>query len=605
MDRFRFPVGGPRGAMRMAALLAGVCGAQLPTGSEVAGQASAASEQRTVARAERLRASGRPAEAASALREHLERAPASPGALALLGELALESGESAALVPYAEAAVAAAPDEEVARLWWVRGLTGAGMLDSALAVSHRWLQEAPQLSAARLARADVQLAAGDSTGAIRTLDDAADPGRELLVRFADLLLAVGDGDRLAAAWVGLLALTPPATDEVETGLRAVEAEGSGALTASFERLHARLDDRRDGAPRAGAILALRLGRASAARALAEAAPTPDDSEAATFLREYVREAEAAELPGEVAWSARRLVDLSPRPVDRLRWLALSGDQALAAGDTASARRVLEELMRESTPGDGPHQLASRRLFGLLAANPASLEDAASVLDRYVRQYPDSTAVEAGMRGDLALGYARAGDLDAAEALVTDARERIRVASSGRLDAAAARLALYAGRADSARARASRSVREAEIGAAERTRRLRLLTLVQAADTAEVRIAGVAALGLLASPEAFDPGPALRDLAGRPASSGRSVVLSFLADAAAAAGHARIAGALRRQIVLQHPGSPEAPAALLDLARASAPADAASWLEQLIVGYPRSALAPVARRMLAELDGEGQ
>ena len=603
--RLRFPARGICGATRTFALLAGVCGAQLPTVSAVAGQASAASEQRTVARAERLRAGGRAAEAASALREHLARAPASPGALALLGELALESGEAAALVPYAEAAVAAAPEEEVARLWWVRGLTGAGMLDSALAVSDRWLKEAPQLSAARLARADVQLAAGDSAGAIRTLGDAATPGRELLTRFADLLLAAGDGDRLAAAWVELLALAPPATDEVETGLRAAEAQGSAADAASFERLRGRLADRRDGASRAGAIVALRLGRAEAARALVEAAPMPDDPEAAAFLREYVREAEAAELPGEVAWSARRLVGLSARPVDRLRWLALSGEQALAAGDTASARRALEELTGESTPGDGPHQLASRRLFGLLAANPASLDEAAFVLDRYVRQYPDSTAAEAGMRGDLALGHARAGDLATAEALVADARKRIRVASSGRLDAAAARLALYAGQRDSARERASRSAREAEIGAAERTRRLRLLTLVQAADTAEVRIAGAAALGLLAAPEAFDPGPALRDLAGRPASSGRSVVLGFIAEAAEAAGQTRIAGALRRQIVRQHPGSPEAPAALLDLARASAPADAGSWLEQLIVGYPRSALAPVARRMLAELDGGGR
>ncbi len=589
--------------MRVAALLAGACGAQLPIGSALAGQASVASEQRTVARAERLRASGRSAEASAALREHLERAPASSAALALLGELALESGEAAVLVPYAEAAVAAAPEEEVARLWWVRGLSGAGMLDSALAVSDRWLKEAPQLSAARLARADVQLAVGDSAGAVRTFGDAATPDRELLTRFADLLLASGGGDRLAAAWVGLLALTPPAVDEVEADLRAAEAEafdGSRASPDSFDQLRASLADRRDGASRAGAIVALRLGRAEAARTLAEAAP--DDPESAAFLRDYVREAEAAELPGEVAWSARRLVGLSARPVDRLRWLALAGEQAMAAGDTASAQRALEELMRESAPGDGPHQSASRRLFGLLALNPASLDEAASVLDRYVSQYPDSMGAEAGMRGDLALGHARVGDLGAAEALVAEARERVRVASSGPLDAAAARLALYAGQQDSARERASRSVREVEIGAAERTRRLRLLTLVQAVDTAEMRIAGAAALGLLASPGTFDPGPALRDLAGRPASSGRSVVLAFLADAAAAAGRARIAGALRRQVVAQHPESPEAPAALLALARASAPEEAASWLEQLIVGFPRSALAPVARRMLAELDG---
>ncbi|MYG50732.1 MAG: hypothetical protein F4164_15460 [Gemmatimonadales bacterium] len=603
--RYRFPAGAIRGATRTVALLAAVGGAQWPLGAEVVGQASAASEQRTVARAERLRASGRAAEAASALREHLARAPASSGALALLGELALESGEAAAFVPYAEAAVVAAPDEEVSRLWWVRGLTGAGRVDSALAVSDRWLKEASGLSVARLARADAQLAAGDSAGAVRTLGDAADPDRELLARFAGLLRAAGDGDRLAAVWVRLLALTPPATDEVETGLRTAAADGAGVRAASFERLRARLAGRSDRSSRAGAIVALRLGRAEAARALAETAPAPDESAAAAFLREYVREAEAAALPGEIAWSARRLAELSARPADRLRWLALAGDQALAAGDTASARRVLEELMRESTPGDGPHQLASRRLFALLAAKPASLAEAAAALDRYVRQYPDSAAVEAGLRGDLALGHARAGDLDAAEALVADARNRIRIAAAGRLDAAAARLALYAGRPDSARERASRSVREAEIGAAERTRRLRLLTLVQAADTAEVRIAGAAALELFAAPDAFDPGPALRDLAGRPASSGRSVVLGFLADAAAGAGRARIAAALRRRIVLEHPGSPEAPAALLDLARASAPADAASWLEQLIVGYPRSALAPVARRMLAELDGGGR
>lgn len=594
-----------RNAVRTAALVAGVALAQLSTATGLAAQA-AASEQRTVARAERLRANGRGPEAAAALREHLARAPASPDALALLGELALESGQAPAFVPFAEAAVAAAAkDDEVARLWWVRALTGAEMLDSALAVSGRWLEDAPRLSAARLARADVQLAVGDSAGAIRTLDEAETPNRELLTRFAELLLEMGDGARLVEVWAGMLALAPPATEEVVAGLRAAEAGGSDerdALAGSFERLRSRLAERRDGASRAGALVALRLGRAEAGRTLAQAAPAPEGPEAAAFLRDYVREAEEAQLPGEIAWSARKLVDLSARPTDRLRWLVLSGEQALAAGDTLSARRVLEEVMRESDPGDGPHQLASRRLFGLLAANPGSLDEAATELDRFVARYPDSMTVEAAMRGDLAIGYARTGDLPGAEALVAEARARIRVASSGPLDAAAARLALYAGQQDSARGRASRSVREPDIEAAERTRRLRLLTLVQAADTAEVRIAGAAALGLLASPEAFDPGPTLRDLAGRPASRGRSVVLAYLADAAASAGRDRIAGSLRRQVVMQHPASPEAPAALLDLARASAPAEAASWLEQLIVGYPRSALAPVARRLLAELDG---
>ncbi|WP_420634602.1 hypothetical protein [Candidatus Palauibacter sp.] len=592
--RSRFRVRG----FRTAAALASACAMQVVNAPVLEGQASAASEQRTVARAERLRAAGRPAEASAALREHLDRAPASPAALALFGELALETGEARTLVHYAEAALAAAPEDQVARLWWTRALTGADMPDSALAVTERWLADGSGRGEARLARADVQLAVGDSAGAARTLGGALVPSRELLTRLADILLASSDGDRVAAAWAELLALSPPETDEVEQDLRRVGEAGEAHLDRLWERLRGRTDD----AARAGAIIALRLGDPAQARELADGVRGAGDIEDAAFLREYVREADAVALSAEIAWAAQLLAELSPRPVDRLRWQALAAEQSLVAGDTGAARRALEDLTRESDPGDGPHQLASRRLFGLLAAESASLDAAAAALDRYVRQYPDSTLAEASMRGQLALGHARAGELVKAEAVLSEARTRLRVASTGPLDAAAARLSLYAGRRDSAHERARRSVREVKIEAAERTRRLELLTLVQTADTAEVRIVGAAALGLLADPEAFDPGPALRDLAGAPASSGRPVVLAFLADEAAATGRHRIAEALRRQVVERHPASPQAPAALLDLARAAPPPEAALWLERLIVGYPRSALAPVARRLLTELDG---
>ncbi len=585
---------GVRAAVAFLAFSAGPAA----SGTALAAQAAAASEQRTVARAERLRDAGRPAEAAAALREHLDRVPASPAALALLGELALEAGEARDLVTYAEAAVTAAPDDDVARFWWARALTGAGLLDSALAVTGRWLERAPRAAGARLARADVQLTAGDSAAAVRTLGDAAAPPGEVLGRLADLLLVMGDAERLAAAWAGLLALDPPATDDVERGLRAAGEAG----VAYFDRLRGELGGRPDAPARAGAIVALRVGRAAAARELAEGGRGVGEAEDAAFLREYAREAEAAGLSSEVAWAAGLLAGLSPRPVDQFRWRALAAEQALAAGDSGSARRALETLTRESAPGDAPHQAASRRLFGLLSVDPASLGEATDVLARYLREYPDSAAAEAAMRDELAIGHARAGDLAAGEAVLAEARERLRVAWTGPLDAAAARLSLYAGRRDSARERARRSVRDPGIDAAERTRRLALLTLVQTADSAETRIVGAAALGLLGSPEAFDPGPALRELAGASASEGRPAALAFLADAAAAAGRGEIADGLRRRIVERHPGSPEAPAALLDLARAAPAAEAVVWLEHLIVEYPRSALAPVARRLLTELGG---
>ena len=66
-----------------------------------------------------------------------------------------------------------------------------------------------------------------------------------------------------------------------------------------------------------------------------------------------------------------------------------------------------------------------------------------------------------------------------------------------------------------------------------------------------------------------------------------------------------AAELRAHLVLAYPAAPEAPPALLALARGAIdedPGRASSWLEQLVVDYANSAVAPVARRMLAELGG---
>ncbi len=598
--------------------------------SGLASQSSAASEDRVVARAERLRAGGRSDEAADALREQLEAAPASPASLALLGEILFEAGDAAGLLPYVEAAVVAAVGAEaVSWSWWARSLVETGMVDSALAVTDRWLAASPDTPEPRLARATAQIAAGDSAGAVRTLDDAAEPTEEILVSLADLLLAeaggrqaapegalpppagesiaAADRGRLAAVWAALLALDPPALDRVEGDLLALETGRSAVLEEIADHLEGD-----ESASAAGAIVALRVGAADIARQLAPApdvglAPTRDQAaqgatEAVRFLREYAREAEDAALPGEVAWAAGLLARLSLRPADRVRWQSLAAEQSLAAGDTESAQRLYEETARTSEPGSGPHQRASRSLFSLAAAGSRSLDEATELLARYAEQYPDSASAGAVMWGEVALGHAREGDLAAAEAVLDDARSRLPIAAGGPLDAAAARLSFYAGRRDSAEARASRSVREADVEEAELERRLALLVVVQSADTAEVRIAGAAAFGMLVSPASFDPAAALVELDRRP-SVGRSVVLAFLADAAAASERPEVAAAIRQKIVVQHHGSPEAPAALLALARSAPRGEAAAWLERLIVGYPQSALAPVARRMLAELDGD--
>jgi hypothetical protein len=78
--------------------------------------------------------------------------------------------------------------------------------------------------------------------------------------------------------------------------------------------------------------------------------------------------------------------------------------------------------------------------------------------------------------------------------------------------------------------------------------------------------------------------------------------SFAAQELHDAGKMDEARSIRITIVEEWSGSPEAPRALLELARADHPenpARAADWLERLVVDYPESAMAPIARRLLAE------
>ena len=561
------------------------CLVALPAAAE--GQTSSAAERRAVDRAERLRGMGSADEARVALEEFLAEAPASPGALALLHEILVEAGDPGGALPFIEEALRAEPvGPAVLRELWVDALIAARLADSARVVADAWATSAPDDG-----RAWLSLAAR----AIERLEAAADRGLSDLgidrLR-ADLLLALGDIDSAAEVWVSLLARETPAIDEVEADLRRAPHPAS-ALAPLAGRLRA------PGSPvAAGALLALRVGDAEVARRLAVRI---DGDDRADFLRDYVREAEMAGVSGEVAWAATELVLLSPRPVDKLRWRAMAADRALVAGDTAEARASFAALASETRVGDGPHDAASRRLFELLAADPERLEEARSAFERYRREYPDSARAHGKMAGGLAEGWARRGDLAGAESVIRGERDRLDAGAHPPLDAAAARIAFWGGERDSAIARTGRSLAEEGLSAAERTTRLRLLTMLSAGDSLEVRHAGRVAFGLHGSPATYDPTDPLEDLEGAPRGPGRPTVLAYLGDLAADADRVDLAGALRLRVAEEYPQSAEAPAAILALARSADPPDAREWLERLIVGYPESALAPVARRLLSELE----
>ena len=83
---------------------------------------------------------------------------------------------------------------------------------------------------------------------------------------------------------------------------------------------------------------------------------------------------------------------------------------------------------------------------------------------------------------------------------------------------------------------------------------------------------------------------------------RHLEASFAAQELQEAGKSVEARSVWITIVEGWSGSPEAPRALLELARADHPENpgqATVWLERLVVDYPESAMAPIARRLLAE------
>jgi len=556
------------------------------------------SERRAVDRAERLLNAGRIEEARSVLTQLLDRMPASLPVLSFLFELMQDFDGPRDFVVFVENAIASSPQNPSTRALWVEALLAAGFRDSASTVADRWIAQSPEEPLARIVRAEVQLAEGDTVNAIKSFQVRGERTEKELVRLAELLLAIGEVDELVNVWAELLAFDPPQLEVVVGGLRAVGLSDESRLRLLQDELMKWTGSTQ----RAGALVALRLRAGGVARQLAIEARGLGELQDADFFRDYLREADEMRLPREVGWAAQVLVELSPRPVDKLRWKTMAADQFLTAGDSALAQQILVELARENEPGEGGHNAAVRRLFALLAANPESLSEASDILKRYRIEYPDSVHREARMSGVLAIGHARAGDLPGGHQVLAGARTRMPSTGLRTLDATAARLSFYAGRRDSAIAQARRALSEEGLDPAEQTTRLQLLTLLQAGDSSEVAIVGEGTFKLLRDPSRFDPLQSLGALAAVPQTSGRPLALLYLADAAATEGRYEVARVFRLQVIQRYANSAEAPVALLSLAREAGQPEAGRWLEQLIVGYPDSALAPMARRLLSDLSG---
>ena len=595
--------------MKSAHLVATALLAMAAWGSDSAvaqeGPGDAIVERRALDHATRLDQAGREDEAMRALENLLEEQPRSVSALVLLSQLAQRAGEPERALSRAE--TAAIEDDSglpALRQVWIRTLQAAGLQDSALKVTLGWIEEQPGDASAYLELSSLWARSGDTGKAIDALETgrvAIGSNRLFVQELAALQAGRGSYGDAAAEWRAMLAWGDAGVEAVERRMTEPTSNRSEAL-AALRREVASAEStvlERKG----GVQLALLLGESEWAREivarLAEQLPEPA---ALDVLRDYVARArDVGDLEG-AAWAAESLVRRAGTEEEVLYWLAFAADLSYEAGDRESARSAFSDLLSEAEPGSDLYEMALQRLHELTVDRDP--DRAETLLREHVALYPEQTMTSVGMSVRSARTWLRNGRLDRARSVIelvppADAEQAaLQGAVLGRLEVLAGRPAAARGHLELAAA-----VPAGDPGA--RIRALELLAIVERSDSAELVALGS---GVVAATASGDAGPLIEAVSrwSTDRSPGGEGMASFAAQELQDAGKEEEARSVRITIVEGWSGSSEVPRALLDLARADHrenPGQAVAWLERLVVEYPESAMAPVARRLLAEWRAE--
>ena len=597
--------------MRVAwCAVAGIVAMTTWTADSVLGQeapADAIVERRALDHATRLDQAGREDEAMRALEHLLDEQPRSVSALVLLAQMAERAGEPGRALSRAETAVRADDSGLPAlRQVWIRILQAAGLQDSALSVAQRWIMEEPTAVSGYLELSGLWARAGDQERAIDALTAgrvAIGSNRVFVQELASLQADRGSYAAAAVEWRPMLAWGQPGVEAVERGIRDRAAERPEALDALRTELSGPESTILE--YKGGLQLALLLGETAWAREivgrLVEDTPGPA---ALDVLRDYVARArDAGDLAG-AAWAARSLVSRANSDEEIRYWRAIEADLSYEAGDLEAARASFSRLISETNPGSDLYEVSLRRLHELTVAGDP--EGAESLLRAHLVHYPERTRVAVEMSVSSALAWLARGRLKRARAAI--ARVPPADVEEAALQAAAlGRVEILAGRPTAARVHLELAAGVPTDQPGVRIEALELLALVERADSAGLVELG---RGVVAATGASDPEPLVGSVTRWSAerTPGGERMASFAAQELQAAGWDREARMVRIAIVDGWTGSPEAPRALLELARADRaedPARAIAWLERLIVEYPESAVAPIARRLLVEARAGGK
>lgn len=572
-----------------------------------ASRAQEEAETRTLGHASRLERAGRLPEARSLLEEMLTRYPASFNGLVMLDRILEAEGEGGALVPFAERAVVetGASDDAILQVW-IRALASTGDADSARAAAERWVAGAPDEPAAYLELAFAERQAGNGERGIDVLFEGrrrVGDSEVFTQELAQLLLEEDRLEEAAVEWLRILRWGQAGSAAVERSLQELRGD---RYEAAVDALWQALMSGRVPLTTAqsGLQLAFALGDAdrvlSLARGLAETMP-PDARLA--LLRDFVLEARNRDMLEAAAWAAARLAEESPTRGERLQWYAVVAELAYQTGDEATARSAFETLAEEAEVGTEAHRVATRRVFSLWSGSP---EQAEALLRDYARHYADSEQELAQMAVELSRDYAASGDLAAARrTLDLLPVQPADAAVAAMIEEQRGRLALYSGDVEGARASLSVAVAIPGTSPAERTETIALFDALSHSDSAESVAIGRTLYDLLRDPESVTATSLVARWEAEPPGAAQAKLAALAASELQKAGQLAEATAVRRWLIGAYPEAPETAPALLSLARAALRTDpelARHYLETLVIEHPTSAVAPLGRRLLAELSG---
>jgi tetratricopeptide (TPR) repeat protein len=519
-----------------------------------------------------LEAEGKPREAAPLFRSAI-RGPLAVNALLGLERVYEELGWTDSTLTAAEVVIRERPSEAAARTVELRALLGLGRTEAMWRAFERWRRERPRDPTPYRDLSRLLIERGRLTAA----DSVIDMARRELGSNQGLHVEIAQVRAAAGAWVASAVAWKSALEEAEYLEQAAAYALSPTPTEKRDSIRRALSDPPLVVAARLALAELESGWGSPEAGWEALRDLPPDSVVASAWNEFAARAERAE-----RWSLARDALLKAMEWRRSTDVSLRAMNAsLRAGDPAAAL----QLAPLPTGGDSAYVASS---FVPLHVKALSALGRVAEGERLVRSFDRflNPGERAAAARSLAFGWARLGEMQRARAALS--------AGGAEQDSseAAGWIALYGGDLRGARA----LLRAAEEGGADLALALGLISRMGAPADSMI---GKAFLNL-ARGDTATAGRLFESASAAHADVG-SLLLAYAARLAAAGGDVARSDRIWRRIVDTHGDSPEAAEASLEIARSllrqGERGAALSQLEDLLVRWPNSALAPMARREL--------